>query len=275
MAQRSRSRALGTTKSRPEDDQPVIDERVDLGHESAKLRGSAAFGGEGSDVATGARRDRNDADRGVLGSGEDGALSAVTAGNSRSRAGGKPTRKPKARSAESADNSRSGAAPAAAEAKSPPKTGSMRDERAGTAAPVSSRSGRKAKPEPPRYLAAELGQPVDETGEPIGAGSARLRSDRDLQAYALQLWRQSQRGGESRSHLRQIERAGLTADEVWMAGITEMQPTASTPDELRRYRQKLLFRANLLEAILTETVADLHRLEGLEPSPAQTVREPG
>ena len=91
----------------------------------------------------------------------------------------------------------------------------------------------------------------------------------------MQLWRRSQRGGETRAHLQQIERAGLTTDEVWMAGITEMQPTSSTPDEMRRYRQKLLFRANLLEAILLETVADLHRLEGLEPSSAQTAREPG
>jgi hypothetical protein len=44
---------------------------------------------------------------------------------------------------------------------------------------------------------------------------------------------------------------------------------------MRRYRQKLLFRANLLEAILSETVADLHRLDGIEPSPSKTASEPG
>jgi hypothetical protein len=128
-----------------------------------------------------------------------------------------------------------------------------------------SRPRRKAKRMPP-YLAAELGQPVDHEGEPIGAGSALARSDEDLQAYALRLWRQMQSGGAVRRYMRAIERAGLTIDEVWTVGFTDIQSTSSTPDELRRYQQKLLFRANLLEAILSETVADLHRLPGIEPT---------
>lgn len=267
MAKRSRPRASGTIKHLPENDLPVSGERIDLNLQAAELRGSAASDGEGSDVATGAKRDGNDANPGVSASRQDGAQSAVTAVNTRSRTGGTAKRRPKVKSA---DGSRNGAASAGASAKG--LTSTTDGERVGAAAPVSSRSGRKAKLGPPRYLAAELGQPVDEMGEPIGAGSTRLRSDQELQAYALQLWRQSQRGGESRSHLRQIERAGLTIDDVWTAGITDLQPTSSTPDELRRYRQKLLFRANLLEAILSETVADLHRIEGLEPSPAQMPR---
>ena len=141
------------------------------------------------------------------------------------------------------------------------------------------RAGRKASK--PAYLAAELGQPVDREGEPIGAGSAMLSSDSALQEYALQLWRQMQSGGVVNRYMRAIEHAGLTVDEVWTAGVIETRTTSSTPDELRRYKQKLLFRANLLEAILSETVADLHRLEGLEPTPspgaaatASTVGEP-
>ena len=118
----------------------------------------------------------------------------------------------------------------------------------------------------PRYLAAELGQPVDHEGEPIGAGSALVASDEELQAYSLRLWRQMQSGGAVKAYLRAIERAGLTIDQVWTVGISDVRSTSSTADELRRYQQKLLFRANLLEAILSETVAELHRLPGIEPA---------
>jgi hypothetical protein len=135
--------------------------------------------------------------------------------------------------------------------------------------PKLSRPGGEAK-QKPAYLAAELGQPVDHEGEPIGAGSALARSDADLQAYSLQLWRQMQSGGVVTGYMKAIERAGLTIDEIWTAGIIELQPTSSTPDELRRYKQKLLFRANLLEAILSETVADLRRLPGIELTPSDT-----
>ena len=131
----------------------------------------------------------------------------------------------------------------------------------------------KARRMPP-YLAAELGQPVDHEGEPIGAGSPLVRSDADLQAYALRLWRQMQSGRVVSGYLRAVERAGLTIDEVWTVGIAETGTTSSSPDELRRYHQKLLFRANLLEAILSETVAELQRLPGIEPTPLERAGEP-
>ena len=126
--------------------------------------------------------------------------------------------------------------------------------------------GTRTRKAPLPYLAVELGQPSDHDGEPIGAGSAKARSDEDLQRYALQLWRQMQSGRVVNRYVRAIERAGLTTDEVWTAGLGEVRTTSSTADEIRRYRQKVLFRANLLEAILTETVADLNRLEGIEPA---------
>jgi hypothetical protein len=134
---------------------------------------------------------------------------------------------------------------------------------------VAKQTPRKAKAPPkPRYLAAELGQPLDPRGEPIGASSSRAASDEDLQKYALQLWRQMQSGRVVNRYTRAIERAGLTVDEVWTAGLADMRTTSSTADEIRRYRQKILFRANLLEAIFAETIADLRRLDGIEPGDA-------
>ena len=118
----------------------------------------------------------------------------------------------------------------------------------------------------PQYLAAELGQPVDQDGEPIGSGSALGRADAELQEYTLQLWRQTQTGRGVPGRVREMEREGFTIDDIWAAGVTEVLSTSSTPDEIRRYKQKLLFRANLLEAILSETVAELRRLDGIEPA---------
>jgi hypothetical protein len=121
----------------------------------------------------------------------------------------------------------------------------------------------------PPYLATELGQPADHKGEVVGAGAPLAQSGADLQAYVLQLWRQTQTGRVVPGHLREMESAGFTIDDLWAAGVTETLSTSSTPDEIRRYRQKLLFRANLLEAILWETVAELRQLDGAESAPAQ------
>jgi hypothetical protein len=141
----------------------------------------------------------------------------------------------------------------------------------GASAPRRPTAGSKAKqPTMPKYLAAELGQPVDQDGEPIGAGSAMARSDDALQDYTLQLWRQTQTGRGVPGRVREMERDGFTIDDIWAAGVTETLSTSSTPDEVRRYKQKLLFRANLLEAILSETVAELRRLDQIEPAAVAT-----
>lgn len=168
------------------------------------------------------------------------------------------------------DTPERGTSQANGKTKKPARHGKRKDAAASGRPSRSDASSRRRLP----YLAAELGQPVDHNGEPIGAGSARLRSDRELQDYALQLWRQMQRGGGLRPQMKSIERAGLTIDDLWAAGVTEMQPTSSTSDEMKRYKQKLLFRANLLEAILSETVAELGRLIGIEPAPARHAGEP-
>ena len=143
------------------------------------------------------------------------------------------------------------------------------EKRASKASSSSLRSAPARRPKrPPPYLAAELGHSVDHEGEPIGAGSPLARSDAQLQEYTLQLWQQMQSRRGVDQHVQSMERAGLTIDDLWTTGVTDRLATSSTPDEVRRYRQNLLFRANLLEAILTETVAELRRLETVEPTPA-------
>jgi hypothetical protein len=126
--------------------------------------------------------------------------------------------------------------------------------------------GREQASSQPEYLAAELGHTIDNEGEPIGLGNPLARNDAELQEFTHQLWRQAQSGRQLRGQFKEMEREGITPDDFWAAGITETLPTTSTTEEVRRYKQKLLFRANVLEAILTETVAELKRIERVKPT---------
>ena len=157
----------------------------------------------------------------------------------------------------------------AAKAKSAPAKAKARSKARTSSAKASS------KPKMPRFLAAELGHPVDHDGEPIGAGSRAALGDAELQRYTLQLWRQMQSRRGVNTHIPAMERAGVTIDQIWTAGVTDRLTTSSTPDEVKRYRQKLLFRANLLESILTETVDELQRLGTIDPTTPPAVGEPG
>jgi hypothetical protein len=131
----------------------------------------------------------------------------------------------------------------------------------------STRRQRSGKgPSEQEYLAVELGHLADREGEPAGLNSPASRRDGEIQAFAIELWRQAHAGRTVSTQLREMEREGLATDEVWAAGITEFLPTSSTADELRLYKKKLLFRANLLEAFLMETVAGLKRLDRLQPT---------
>jgi hypothetical protein len=69
------------------------------------------------------------------------------------------------------------------------------------------------------------------------------------------------------TQLRELQEQGLTSADLWEPGVVEFLPTNSTPEQVRRYKQKLLFRARLLEAVLTETVAELKWLDRLRPIP--------
>lgn len=115
------------------------------------------------------------------------------------------------------------------------------------------------------YLAAELGQPVDHEGEPLGLDFPLLRRDREWREFTLSLWRQFQATRTLNAQTRELEQEGLAAADLWEPGITEFLPTSSTPEQMRRYKQKLLFRANFLEAALTETVAELKKLDHAKP----------
>ena len=115
------------------------------------------------------------------------------------------------------------------------------------------------------YLATELGHVVDYEGEPAGVENPTTRRDPQFQEFTLALWREVQNTRSSNSQMREVEREGLTTGDLWAPGISEFLPTSSTPDEMRRYKQKLLFRANMLEAVLIETVAQLKSLDRVKP----------
>jgi len=115
------------------------------------------------------------------------------------------------------------------------------------------------------YLAAELGQSVDHEGEPLGLVFPLLRHDREWREFTISLWRQFRATRSLNAQTRELEQEGLTTADLWEPGITEFLPTSSTPEQMRRYKQKLLFRANFLEAALTETVAELKKLDRAKP----------
>jgi hypothetical protein len=115
------------------------------------------------------------------------------------------------------------------------------------------------------YLAAELGHAVDHEGEPVGIDLPKSQSDPVYEEFTLSLWRQIRSTRSLSGQFREMEREGLTPAELMSPGITEFLPTATTTEDLKLYKKKLLFRANVLEAMLTETVAELKRIDHLRP----------
>lgn len=126
-------------------------------------------------------------------------------------------------------------------------------------------NGRRDAEVEQEYLAAELGHWLDDDGEPVGLEFPGLRQDPKFREFFQSIFQQFQTTRALHKHARDMEREGLTSEEIWAPGLTELLPTNCTAEQLRRYKQKLLFRANFLEAILTETVAELKRLERLQP----------
>jgi hypothetical protein len=120
------------------------------------------------------------------------------------------------------------------------------------------------------YLAAELGHAVDHEGEPIGIDIPPSQSDPVYQEFTHALWRQMRASRSLSGQFREMEREGLTPMELLAPGITEFLPTSTTIEELQRYKKKLLFRANVLEAMLIEAVAELKRVDHLKPVDQQS-----
>jgi hypothetical protein len=108
-------------------------------------------------------------------------------------------------------------------------------------------------------LAPEFGAKLDESGEPLPVKFNELALDPGLKQLALKLWRDFQTGRGSVE--KSLQGAGLDKEDLWKPGITETLTTSSTKGEIARFRQKLQFRADFLEAALEET---LLQLEGLE-----------
>jgi hypothetical protein len=114
------------------------------------------------------------------------------------------------------------------------------------------------------YLATELGHEVDHEGEPSGL-EVPSGGDANFREFTIGLWRQVQASRSVQGQLREMEQEGLAAADIWAPGITETLPTSSSAEDIRRYKQKLLFRANVLEAALTETISELKGLERIRP----------
>jgi hypothetical protein len=109
------------------------------------------------------------------------------------------------------------------------------------------------------FLAPEFGAKLDESGEPLPVKISELALEPGLKQLALKLWRDFQTGRVSVE--KSLQGAGLEKEDLWKPGISETLTTSSTNDEISRYRQKLQYRADFLEAALEET---LLQLEGLE-----------
>jgi hypothetical protein len=160
--------------------------------------------------------------------------------------------------------------PAAGTTKAPREPG-QRPRRTGKAAPeetpAQSAIGSSPRHLTGEYLAVELGHAADDEGEPLGLDFPVLRSDPEFRKLGVSLWRQMQATKAASTQLRELQEQGLTSADLWEPGVVEFLPTNSTPEQVRRYKQKLLFRARLLEAVLTETVAELKWLDRLRPIP--------
>lgn len=132
-----------------------------------------------------------------------------------------------------------------------------------------------SQPTPPgqrAFLGPEFGLDFDDDGEPVGLTLRQLFRDPELRQMGLRLWRQFQDYGVTDE--KSLERAGMTLDELIKPGVSETLSTSSTPEEIRRYRMKLEYRADLLEALLDETLAELEGLAKMRPAQADA-GEPG
>lgn len=120
-----------------------------------------------------------------------------------------------------------------------------------------------AAPELEDFLGPELGGAFDAHGEPVSLNARDLVVDRELRQLAWRLWQEQQRR-HGKAPRRRLADADLEPSDLWQPGVTETLQTCSTEDELKRYRLKLRFRADLLEALLEETLADLERANALK-----------
>ena len=113
------------------------------------------------------------------------------------------------------------------------------------------------------FLAPELGGRADPESEGLGVVFRELKFDREMRQLAWQLWQDYQRSVKVRP--KSLADSGLTPADLLQPGVTETLETCSTEEELRRYRLKLTLRADILEALLEETLSELDRANRATP----------
>ena len=119
---------------------------------------------------------------------------------------------------------------------------------------------------PRSFLAGELGGEIDEDGEIVGAKMREFLLDPDLRALGMRCWQQMK--GRAPADAKNPGEAGPDIGDLFAPGMTEFVTSSSTAEELERYRTKLAFRADLLEALLKETLSELEALAKTRPSGA-------
>ena len=119
-------------------------------------------------------------------------------------------------------------------------------------------------------LGPQLGTGVGSDAE-AGGGLLNLLKDPQLRTMAVELWRNFQLGsaGAKRAH---AEGEGAPAD-LWDFQAAESVTTSSSAEEIERYRTKLLFRADWLEATLEATLNEVERLSQFRPAAEAPVVE--
>lgn len=109
------------------------------------------------------------------------------------------------------------------------------------------------------YLGQEMGVSLDDDGSPLPVTLKELYLQPALMQLTLRLLEDF---GAKRAEVGEnLHKAGLTEADLWKPGISETLSTSSTPDEIARYRLKLRFRADFLEAALEETILELEELD--------------
>lgn len=121
------------------------------------------------------------------------------------------------------------------------------------------------------YLGQEMGVSLDDDGSPLPVTLKELYLQPALMQLTLRLLEDF---GAKRAEVGEnLHKAGLTEADLWKPGITETLSTSSTPDEIDRYRLKLRFRADFLEAALEETLLELEELDQAKSTSVDTPAE--
>jgi hypothetical protein len=125
-------------------------------------------------------------------------------------------------------------------------------------------AGRAARAAADRaYLAPALGAPLQD--DESGSRSGDIWRDPQLRTMAQEIWRNFKQRGQRTGAPTVVNPAG----EWWGAGLMEAVPTSSTAEEIARYRNKLMYRADSLEAALDATLTEIERLGRFVPADAK------